>query len=368
MLLANLKAQGAEQGAEGKEQPLIWPQEIPLKEWRDIAFQVKEELVENHVSIIAAGIAFYSFLALFPLLMVIVSFYGLIASPVDIHQQLTSLSGVLPKQAQVFLDQQLYRLTTHSTAALSAGVTSGALLVLWITTRATKALMTALNIIYREKEKRRFLKRNGIALLLTGGNLMLAALAFGLIVLVPASLTNFGLPTDIQALLSPLDGALLALSVMLGLAELSGAALLSTLGTLMLTGLSVGLMVIFALAFLASFSLLQLLVSPLPWLLLALSFMVGLAVLYRYGPSRSEPPGQWVSWGAGVATLLWILGSALFSFYVAHFAQYDRIYGSVGAVIILLSWFFLTSYIVLLGAELNVAIERRTKGKRATGQ
>jgi membrane protein len=359
MLLARLKAQGAE----GRGRII----EIPLKRWRDIAFRVKEELIGNHISIIAAGIAFYAFLALFPTLIAIISLYGLIANPVDIHQQLTSLSGILPKQTQVFLDQQLYRLTTHSTAVLSAGVTSGIALVLWVTTRATKALMTALNIVYRKKEKRGFLKLHGIALLLTLGNLVLAVLAFGLIVFVPASLASSGLPSGIQALVSPLDGLLLALSFMFGVAELSGAALLPALGTIALAALALGLMVIFVLAFFASFSLLQILVSPLPWLLLALSFMLGLSVLYRYGPSHHETQWQWISWGAGVATLLWILGSALFSFYVAHFAQYDRIYGSVGAIIILLLWFFLTSYIILLGAELNAAIERHTNPDTPTG-
>lgn len=285
------------------------PGEIPTKGWRDIAYRIKDSLDDDNISIVAAGVAFYALLAIFPALVAIVSIYGIVADPADVQRQFDLLSGILPAEARVLLSEQLRRITSQASTALSVGVGVGVVLALWSATRGTKAFMIALNIVYGEKEKRGFFKLNTIALLLTMGSIVLAVLALGMIVVLPILLSYLDLP-----------------------------------------------------------EIFQVLVSFLPWLLLGFSFIVGLAMLYRYGPSRSEARWRWVSWGAVAATVLWIIGSVLFSFYVANFAQYNKTYGSVGALIILLMWFFVTAYIILLGAEFNAETEHQTKTDTTKGK
>lgn len=278
------------------------PQDIPMKGWHDIVFRVKDDLKDKHISIMAAGIAFYALLAIFPALAALISIYGLVADPMNIQQYFDSISGILPLKVRILLSEQLRRLTVHAPTALSVGFGVGLVVALWGATRGIRAFIIALNIIYREKEKRSLLGIYKRALVLILGAIVLVALALTLIVVLPIVLDFLLLPESLKTLL-----------------------------------------------------------SLLPWLLLAFSFMLSLAVLYRYGPSRSEPQWQWVSWGAVIATLLWLITSGLFSFYVSNFGRYDQTYGSLGALIILVIWLFGTAFIILLGAELNAEIERQAK-------
>jgi membrane protein len=278
------------------------PRDIPLKGWRDIAFRVKADLADNHISIVAAGIAFYALLAIFPALVAMVSIYGLVGDPADIQWQFSALGRILPIEVRMLLSEQLRRITARAPTTLSVGFSAGVVVALWGAVRGMKAFIIALNIVYGEKEKRDFLELHARALVLILGAIVLIALALALIVILPILLSYLDLPKGLKALF-----------------------------------------------------------SLLPWLLLAGNFMLSLAVLYRYGPSRSEPQWQWVSWGAVAATLLWVIGSALFSFYVANFGRYDQTYGSLGALVILVIWLFGTAYIILLGAEFNAEIERQAK-------
>jgi membrane protein len=169
-----------------------------------------------------------------------------------------------------------------------------------------KAFMTALDIVYDEKETRGFFKINGIALLFTVGGILAALISLALIAVIPAILQFLGIPESIRDV-----------------------------------------------------------VNFGRWPLLALMVMLWLAVLYRYAPDRREPGWRWVSWGSAIATLLWIGASLLFSFYVSNFGSYNKTYGSMGAIIILLLWFFLTAYAVLIGAELDAAIEHHAGAETA---
>ncbi len=287
------------------------PQDISMKGWRDIIFRVKGDLKDNNISIMAAGIAFYALLAIFPALAAMISIYGLVADPMNIQQHLDSISGILPLEVRALLSEHMRRLTVHAPTALSVGFGVGMVVALWGAIRGIKAFIIALNIIYREKEKRGLLGIYKCILALILGAIVLVALALALIVVLPIVLDYLSLPKSLKTSL-----------------------------------------------------------SLLPWLLLAFSFMFSLAVLYRYGPSRSEPQWQWVSWGAAIATLLWLIGSGLFSFYAANFGRYDQTYGSLGALIILVIWLFGTAYIILLGAEFNAEIERQAKigGSRGRSQ
>lgn len=278
------------------------PWQISLNGWRDIAFRLWNDVNDHNISIIAAGVAFYAFLSIFPALVAIVSIYGLIANPADVQQQFSNYGGMMPEAARTLLNQQLQAITSRAASAMSVGVIIGLLVALWSATQVTKAFMNALNMVYEEKEKRGFVEFNKIALAITAGGIVLAVLALALIVVLPVLFNVLSLP-----------------------------AILTTL------------------------------LSFLPWLLLAGCFVFWLAALFRYGPSRTEAQWSWVSFGSIVATVFWIIMSILFSFYVSNFGQYNTTYGSVTAIIILLLWFYFTAFVVLLGAELNAEMEHQTE-------
>lgn len=278
------------------------PSEIPKTGWLDILLRTKKEASQDYIGLVAAGVAFYSLLAIFPALAAVISIYGLVADPADIERQINSVMGLIPEQAAGILQQQLETLASQPSAGLSIGVAVGILLALWSTSKGIKALIQGLNIAYEEQEQRGFFKLNGTALLLTLGGILFAILALGLIAVLPA---------------------------VINLLNLSGIVATAA--------------------------------SLLSWPLLLVAVMVSLAVIYRYGPSRQEARWRWVSWGAGAATALWLVGSILFTVYVANFGNYGKTYGSVGAIVILMMWFYLTAYSVLLGGELNAEIEHQTK-------
>ncbi len=282
------------------------PSSIPKPGWRDILLRVKDEQGRDNVSILSAGVAFYSLLAIIPALAAMVSIYGLVFDPSGIQQQLSMLLGILPQAAYDLLQSQLQRLAESSGGALSLGLIVGLLLSIWSAAKGMRALITALNIAYDEEEKRGFLKLNLMALLLTFCGIIFVLLSLSLIAALPALFGSLGLSGTMQTV-----------------------------------------------------------VSLSRWPILALLIMVGLALIYRFAPYREKPRFRWVSWGALAATLLWIIVSLLFSYYVANFGSYNKTYGSMGAIVILLMWFFLTAYVVLMGAELNAEMEHQT-GKDST--
>ncbi|HQO77628.1 MAG TPA: YihY/virulence factor BrkB family protein [Thermodesulfobacteriota bacterium] len=289
--------EGADERGRGADRP----GEIPRKGWKDILLRVKKEQSEDNISIIAAGVAFYGLLAIFPALAALVSIYGLVTEPAEVQRQLGALSSFLPREALEIMNYQLSRIASQSGGALSIGLIVGILISIWSASKGMKALMTALNVVYDEEEKRGFFKLNSAALVLTFVGILFVIISLLLIAVLPALFGTLGLPDVIQRLLS--------------------------LGR---------------------------------WPLLAAFVMFGLAALYRYAPSRDKPRWEWISWGAVSATLLWIAASVLFSLYAANFGNYNKTYGSVGAIIILLTWFYLTAYIVLLGGELNAEMEHQT--------
>lgn len=285
------------------------PSEIPPPGWRDIGWRVWDKIFQDDLFLLAAGVAFYYLLAIFPALAVIVSIYGMIANPADVHQQLTVLGGALPPDAWRVLADQLQTLTQHPNTTLSIGALVSLLLALWSAKAGIGALMSALNRVYYEQEKRGIVHWHSLALALTVGAIVFLVVALVAIVVVPVLLESIGFREGVQILL-----------------------------------------------------------AVLRWPLLAVGVMLGLAVIYRYGPSRNEARWEWVSWGSVAATVLWVIGSMLFSVYVANFGAYNETYGSVGAVVILMLWFWLTALIILLGAELNAEMEHQTRKDTTTGE
>ncbi|HEU4617034.1 MAG TPA: YihY/virulence factor BrkB family protein [Gammaproteobacteria bacterium] len=284
------------------------PSEIPPAGWMDILRRVKQQMGDHNLSLVAAGAAFYWLLAVFPALAALVSLYGLFNDPQTVQQQMQGIQSVMPQEAAGLINQQLTRIVMTGSQALGIGAALGFLLALWSATKGVSSMMTALNIVYDEKEKRGFFKSAGLALLLTLGLLLFVIVALVGIAVIPAALA----------------------------AGLSGP--LATI------------------------------VNWIRWPLLAVASIFALDVLYRYGASRENASWRWVTWGAVVATVLWLGGSALFSWYVSSFGSYNETYGSVAAVAVLMMWFWVSAYVVLLGAQLNAEMEHQTVKDTTTGK
>ncbi|MHA6346885.1 YihY/virulence factor BrkB family protein [Roseivivax sp. CAU 1761] len=284
------------------------PREIPGPGWRDILWRVYAEISADHVSVVAAGTAFFGLLALFPALGALVALAGLILEPATVAAQFDAMVGVLPPEAADILQSQMTEVAGASETGIGAAAILGFLLSLYSASKGTQTLMEGMNIAYDEEETRGFVARYATALLLTLLLIVGAVIALAATVAVPALLEALPLPGAVETLIS------------------------------------VG-----------------------RWVILAGLAILGFAILYRYGPSRDAPKWRWVSVGAVVATVLWILGSLAFSVYVQNFGSYNESFGAIGGVIVLLTWLWLSAFIVLLGAELNSEMEHQTRRDTTTG-
>jgi len=284
------------------------PTQIPPRGWWDVVQRAFKESSADNVSILAGGVAFFAFLALFPALIAALTLYGLIADPALVAQQIDSVASALPTPTRELISGQLTALAESSDGALTTGLIISLLAALWGASSGTNSLIAAINVAYDEQETRGFVKQRLTALALTLGAVTFVLVAVALIAGVPVLLDYLGLDT-------------------LG-------RLVAQIGR---------------------------------WVLLIIMFMVGLAVLYRVAPNREAPRFRWVTPGSVVATFLWILGSIAFSLYVSFFGNYGATYGALTGVIVLMLWLYLTSYIVLLGAEINAEAERQTAKDSTTG-
>jgi membrane protein len=283
------------------------PTEIPARGWWDIAVRVKDELNKDNVSIIAAGLALYALLAVFPALGAAVSIYGLFASPEQIAQHITSFEGVLPAQATEILQSQLQSLSGQQ-EVLSFGLVIGVLIALWSARKGMVALMTAVNVAYDEREERGFIKQIFVSLVFTVG----AVIGFLAVVLFAVAV-----PLAIEFL--PLGRAA------------------------------------------------EIVILVVRWAVLWFLAVSGMAIIYRFAPDRHEPKWKWLSVGSCVAATLWLIGSLLFAIYARSTASYGETYGALGGVVVLLMWFYLTGYSLVLGAEINSEMERQTKKDTTEG-
>jgi membrane protein len=284
------------------------PSEIPVKGWRDILLRVYGNISDHRVLALAAGITFYSLLAIFPALAALVAIYSLFADAGAIAAHLNEVSGFVPSGALDVARDQLTRVASKGEAALGVTFALGLAVSLWSANAAMKSLFDTLNIVYAEEEKRGFIKLNAISLMFTTGAVAFILGAIAAVAVLPIVLTYIGL-SDFTDLL-------------LRIAR---------------------------------------------WPVLALGLAVALALIYRFGPSRAAPQWRWISWGSAAAALLWLAGSALFSFYAANFGSFNATYGSLGAVMGFMTWLWISAIVVLLGAELNAEIEHQTARDTTTG-
>lgn len=286
------------------------PTEIPAKGFLDVAWRVYEGIQTDRVMLIAAGVTYYALLALFPATAALVSLYGLFADASTINEHLALLSGFLPEGALQVIGDQVKRIASEGQGTLGVTFIGTLALSLWSANAGTKAIFDALNIIYKEQEKRTFVILTLQALAFTIAGVGLALLALVGIVVVPVTLK------------------------LLGLSDQTGAALLTWLR----------------------------------WPVLYLVILGAVACLYRWGPSRTKPEWRWVSWGSAIAGVVWLLGSLLLSWYVANFGDYNATYGSLGGVIGFMVWLWLSITIVLVGGEINAELEHQTARDTTEGR
>lgn len=285
------------------------PDRIPRRGWRDILLRTKEQIDNDNVGLMAAGLSFYALLAVFPGLAALVSLYGLVADAAEVQSQFQALSALVPGDAWELLGEQMSRVASSGDGTLSLAAAFSLLLALWSASRATKAFIIAMNVAYNQRESRNIIKQNLMALALTLFLILLVLVALAVTVAVPAVLALVGLDSGLEWL-----------------------------------------------------------ITVLRWPLMAVVFMVALAALYRYAPCRRDAKWRWVTPGSVAAIVLWLVASIGFSVYVTNFGSYNETYGSIGAVVALMLWFWISAFVVIMGAELNAETEHQTSRDSTTGK
>ena len=296
------------EGSSGAGRNADTPTQIPARGWWDVLKRVYAGFNDDRLMTEAAGMTFYTLLAIFPAVATLVSLYGLFNDPVSVNDQLASLQGVVPGGGLDILTQQVKALTSNPKQALGFAFLIGLLTSLWSSNQGIKGLFDALNVVYHEKEKRSFFRRTLVTLGFTLGAIVFIILAMSAIVVVPI-VFNF-----------------------LGLGDWASTLL-----------------------------------AAARWPLLLIVLAVFLSFVYRFGPSRNKAKWKWVSWGSAFASVTWLLASLGFSYYVANFGSYNKTYGSLGAAIGFMTWIWISSMIVLLGGELNAELEQQTEKDTTVG-
>jgi membrane protein len=270
----------------------------PSTTWRTIALQTINASTSDHVSLAAAGCAFYATLSLFPAISMLISVYGLLFDPGSVVPQLAVLRNLLPVPAYALIEDRVMQLVAQPRGHLTVGLGIAFLVSFWSSASASKAVLSAMNVAYDTTERRPFFQFQLIGLAVTLSAVVCMVLAIATLLVLPRLIQFSGL-SDFSAALIQIAGF----------------------------GLVVGF------------------------------FALGLALLYARGPSRKPPPRAWVLPGTALATLLWLLSSFVLSLYVGKLANFDATYGSIGAVVGIMLWFYVSAYAALLGAELNAQLE-----------
>jgi membrane protein len=284
------------------------PQEIPASGWWDIIVRVKSDLSRDNVSLVAGGLAMYALLSVIPTLVAALSFYGLLFSPADVIKHMNALSSLLPPGVRDIFSSELQNVARRQSGTLTVAAMLAVLVALASARSGMATLMQAVNIAYQERAKRGFFKQ------------LMTSVAFTL-------------------------GAILGVIVML---------LLAVAVPMLFKALTTS-------------SWVESVVGTLRWTMLWVFAVLSLTVTYRFAPVRKLARWRWVTWGSVIAASLWVTGSLLFAFYLRTFGSYAQMYGALGGVIVLLMWFYLSSFFVVLGAEINAEMERQTRQDTTEG-
>lgn len=295
---------------DGRGHDATHPSEIPARGWWDILKRTVRQISDDRVMTEAAGITFFTLLALFPAIGAMISIYGLFADPSTISEHLSAVSVVVPDGGMQIIDEQVKRMVARGGASLGIGAVIGLATSLWSANQAIKALVDALNVVYEEKERRSFLRRTMVTLAFTLGGILFILLAMAGVVVLPLALKFLGIGTE------------------------GGIGLILSLAR---------------------------------WPVLVLTIGLFLAIIYRYGPDRDLAQWRWVSWGSAAAAVGFLAFSFGFSYYVSNFGNYNETYGSLGAVVGFMTWTWLSAAVVLVGAELDAEMEHQTARDTTTG-
>lgn len=285
------------------------PTDFPAPGWRDIAVRVFNQIKDDRLLAVAAGVTFYALLALFPSIVAMVSLYGLTADLGTLSEHLGAFAGFAPQGVLDFVGDQVARIVAKSDGSLGFAFAFGLLTALWSANAGAKAMFDALNVVYEEREKRSFVMLNLFSLAFTAGAVLFIILAFNAVVVLPIALDFVWLGGWTETLI--------------------------TLGR---------------------------------WPVLFGCVVFGLTLLYRFGPSRRSPKWRWAAPGSLIAAGLWIAGSIAFSFYAENLANFEKTYGSLGAAIGFMMWMWMSVIVVLLGGELNAEMEHQTARDTTRGQ
>ena len=265
------------------------PFQIPWRGWKDILLRTYYEFQQDRLLALAAGVAFYSLLALFPAIAAGVSVYAFFADAATISKHLSVATDIVPAVTLDLFTTEISRIAAKSDGRLTFGFAVGLAIALWSANAGMKAIFDAFNIIYDEEEKRGLIWLNVVSLFFTVCAIAAVGVAVGVVVVFPLVLAAFGLDAPV--------------------------------------------------------------ISFLRWPVMFVLILLGFAVLYRYGPSRRLAKWRWINVGSLFAALAWLAVSSLFSWYLGNFANYNATYGALGAVAGLMMWMWLCTIVVLLGAE-----------------
>lgn len=281
---------------------------MPFAGWKDVVVRTAKEASKDNVGLVAAGVSFYGFLALLPLMGAIVLSYGLLADPQTVTRNMSAMMDIMPQDVAQLIGEQLLAVVQTSSQKKGLGVLVALALAIFSARNGAAAIVTALNIAYEEEESRGFIKVNLLALTITAAAVVMAVLA------------------------------LLAVAVMTQIEALLPASPLLALGSRILS-----------------------------YIVLAALAAGAAALLYRFGPARDDARWEWLSVGSVLFAVSWVALTLGFGAYVANFGNYSATYGSLAAVVILLTWLFLSSYLLVFGAELNSELEHQTRRDTTTG-
>jgi membrane protein len=293
----------------GRGRSAATPSQVPVRGWKDILLRIWKNIGKDRVIVVAAGVTFYSVLALFPAVAALVALYGLFADPTTITSHLDSIAGLVPAGAIEVIRDQITRVASQGGTTLGLTFIVGLLASLWSANAGMKSLFDALNLVYNEPEKRNFIWLNIVSLTFTVLAIVFVLVAISMMVVVPIVLNFIGLGGATETVIK---------------------------------------------------------IARWPALLIGVS--LALAVLYRYGPSREKPQWRWITWGSAVAAVSWLIVSVGFSWYAENFGSYNKTYGSLGAIIAFMFWIWLSIIVVLIGAELNGETEHQTVRDTTTGR
>ena len=303
------RAVGVIHAQRGRGRSARTPSEIPERGWKDILLRIWKNIGRDRVVVVAAGVTFYSILAVFPAIAALVALYGLFADPATITSHLDSIAGVVPGGAIEVMRDQITRVASQGRTTLGVTFIVSLLVSLWSANAGIKSLFDALNLVYNESEKRSFVKLNLVSLTFTLLAIVFVLLAIGAMVVVPIVLNFLGLGGATEMIFK---------------------------------------------------------IARWPALLVVVAW--ALALIYRYGPSREKPRWRWISWGSALAAVCWIGVSILFSWYTENFGSYNKTYGSLGAIIAFMFWIWLSIIVVLIGGEINAETEHQTVRDTTTGR